>query len=331
MAAGMRSLKAGRRSVATIAVVALVLSWAESAAQAAPPLAELEAVRDDLVEWLQGQWETWPHVDVERRAAAGAEIERDHWYRVIARIDAPQLGEHVLYGELYLGGRDGRLIPGQQIVYVVTIDEARGVVNVHGSGIKNRDRYRGLHMKPALQGEVELHGQSNNCDFRWRRHGAGVHGLLADAGSEEPALGSCSYRSAQSGQRMRWDAEWVLTPDELWVFDNGYRDDVLWMGREDRTHNRAYRMRPVDCRATASGDSREVTVHDRGGSAAFAGDHRLTLLRGPTLDAVGRWLADAQRLTVTRDGEVVAEVLGAGGHPIGLEAAGIAVDCRPRS
>jgi len=46
---------------------------------------------------------------------------------------------------------------------------------------------------------------------------------------------------------MTWDAEWVLNPDELWIYDNGYLDGTrLFQGRADRTHIRLTKIRPKE-------------------------------------------------------------------------------------
>jgi hypothetical protein len=54
-----------------------------------------------------------------------------------------------------------------------------------------------------------------------RRHGDQLRGILGDDGK-------CSMVSRVSGLKMSFDAEWILNPRELWVFDN----DALAFGSE---------------------------------------------------------------------------------------------------
>jgi hypothetical protein len=100
------------------------------------------------------------------------------------------------------------------------------------------------------------------------------------------------------------DAEWVLSPEELWLYDINTIAGVQFIGRKDRTHLRLYRSHPYRCelapaRASAT---RVLDGHDRGLEAAFegAGGRRLAMLllrnQYPVADAPG--LRDELRLMI---------------------------------
>ena len=72
-----------------------------------PDRAELEKIMEDLIAWLPGSWDSYPQVYRERTGVIPEEGEHEHWHRVFARIDAPQVGDVVFYGQIHAEGRDG--------------------------------------------------------------------------------------------------------------------------------------------------------------------------------------------------------------------------------
>lgn len=114
-----------------IFVAALAFAGTAHAAPGfAPYRQELNDILTGLAAWLPGDWDSYPQIDLIRTLGPSAEGEHDLWHRVIARIDAPQLGPYVFYGELHGEGRDGPITDGQQVLYIATIDDKGGVVNL---------------------------------------------------------------------------------------------------------------------------------------------------------------------------------------------------------
>jgi hypothetical protein len=145
--------------------------------------------------------------------------------------------------------------------------------------------------------------------------------------------GTCAFISKRTDEEFRADAEWVLTPDQLWLYDNNWMADMLFLGREDRTHIKLYRASPYECRIQDRDGARTLKAHDRGfrGKAMTAkGQARdVLLLRAEYPATVG--LQDELRLMVTEPGQKKAlasnssEALSA---KITLRSDGIDVDCR---
>lgn len=271
---------------------------------------QLEAMLADLKAWLPGAWDSYPQVWYERNVRMPEEGEHEHWYRTFALIDAPQVGDVVFYGQINLGGRDGPVLPRSEIVYRAWIDEQRGVVVINGQPPADAARFRDLQDHPELWGEVRMRDpDAINCDFVWRRDGEHLMALLEGKTEERRKYGpgTCSYISS-SGAEFYADAEWVLTPGELWVYDINKIRDVQFIGREDRTHTRLYRVRDYRCTvADGTGRAPEVhAAHDRGFSARLgkADDQQLgfTLLRARYPSDDGSGLRDSLRLTLTTEG-----------------------------
>lgn len=308
------SVRARWRGIA----VMLALGWGIGSASAVdagprydPSRQELEAVLADLIAWLPGAWDSYPQVHFERRVRAPIGGEHAHWHRTFARIDAPQLGEVVFYGQINEGGRDAPLMHRSQILYTARIDETRGAVIVNGQGPADPERFVNLHERPELWSQVRMRDPAAlKCDFLWRREGAQIVGLLeakAESG-RKGGLGTCSYQVDGTDVEFFADAEWILSPGELWDYDINLMNGHQFVGRADRLHKKLYRAQGYSCRISDSTGERTWATHDRGGRHAVTARGgravQLMLLRAPMPDAQGRGMHDRLRLMVqSPDGE----------------------------
>ncbi len=200
---------------------------------------ELRWVMERLIEWLPGEYSSQPQLELEKTYGAPPDGMHYDWYRVFSQVEVPHIGEHVIYGELRVGGKEQPILPGTQVLYIITLDPEHGAVNVSGRRVKDPEEYEAAHLDPAKLATIALDPEyGGNCNFRWRKHGDQIVGRLAQP-DESFIDGTCSMVSRRSGVAMTWDAEWVLNPSELWIYDNGYLEDgSLFLGREDRTHIR---------------------------------------------------------------------------------------------
>lgn len=293
----------------TLLALAAALAPSASATNSKP---ELQAVMRDLLAWWPGEYDTLPQVELERQLGAPPDGEHDRQYRVFARVSVPQIGENVIYGEVRTGGKNGPLIKGQQVLYVVTLDEQHQAVNVSGRRIKDGASYEQAYLYPEKLKTIAIDpAYGGNCDFRFRRYGGQLRGWLANVGQGGT---SCTMVSKTSAQTMTWEADWAITPDEIWVFDNGYMKDPahpeqqgrLFAGREDLVPERLYKARNFRCSVQPAGSQAGVAnplvVHDRGGeidlSAAGITGGMAQLLRLPQPAPAPAFLADVLTLSV---------------------------------
>lgn len=320
---------------------ALILAMNAPTVLAAPGYdqgrADLEWVMARLIEWLPGTWDSYPQVWFERNVRMPSqEGEHEHWHRTFARIDAPQVGDVVFYGQINNGGRDGPIIAGSQVLYHAVIDEDLGAVNIFGQGPKDPEKYENLHERPELWGEVQFRErEALNCDWLWRRDGNQVFGVLQGNTPDKQAYGpgTCSFISQRTGEEFRADAEWVLTPEQLWLYDNNWSAGFLFLGREDQTHIRLHRARPYACEIKAE-EKRSYETHDRGFVKTVAGEnekpYRVTLLRAEYPSDTGLGRDDRLRLMV-EDSETGALVALSDEDPLSdeieLGIEGLEVEC----
>jgi hypothetical protein len=213
----------------------------------------------------------------------------------------------VFYGQINLGGPDGPLYVGSQVLYKAVIDEARGVISITGQGPAEPQSFEDLHRRPELWGEVRMRNEAGvRCDFIWRRHGMQLVGVLEGRTPERRKYGpgTCTYESERG--EFYADAEWVLGPEELWLYDINKLGGVQFIGRVDRTHTRLYRSHAYRCTVRDATGSRELAAHDRGFSLEVrdgAGrELELLLLRAPFPAGGGAGLADSLRLMLLPPG-----------------------------
>lgn len=308
-------------------VTAAVLGMS-GAAHASNTLPELRHVERQIERLLPGEYDAYPQIHVQRLLGAPPDGEHDHWHRVFQRIDVPQFGEKVYYGQMRMGSRDGAIVQGTQVLYTLLIDEENMSVTLSGRRIANGEEFEDAHLHPEMWPSLELDPRyGGTCTFRWRMNGDQVVGRLEEDGT-------CTHTSRVTGQTYTWDAEWVLTDEELWIFDNGYLEDgTMFLGRHDRVHHRLSRTRDFSCQATdAAGGSEDFVLHDRGETRLLAnGAAEVKLLRANLPIAGSDFLVEQTRLLLQEAGEdgVIAEtnIKGRTDH-ISLVFPGTALHCR---
>jgi hypothetical protein len=304
------------RTTRTLAAISPILPMLLCASAAAAPggelgplfdhdRKELEAILDDMAAWFPGEWSSAAQIHYARTVRMPEEGEHEPWWRTFARIDAPQLGTHVFYGQINIGGRDGPIYARTQVLYIATIDEKRKVVLVKGQSLANPEKYVNLQDRPELWKEVRQFDPAGiRCDFVWHRNGAQIVGVLDGPIEERRKVGpgTCSYIN-DAGKTFVADAEWSLSPDLLWLYDTNKLDGVQFIGRKDRTHVRLERARPYRCSVKDAAGTRGVDAHDRGATddVTGAGSKPLQwmLLRARLSAADGFGLDDRLHLMLT--------------------------------
>ncbi len=270
--------------------------------------AELEEVMTDLIAWIPGSWDSFPLIYYENTVAVPEEGDHEHWHRIFERIDAPHIGDVVFYGQINITGRNGDIIPRSQVLYKADIDEELGAVNIIGRPILDADLFENLHDRPDLWGEVQMMDPAAyNCDWLFRRDGTQIFGVLQGKTPDRQKYGpgTCAFISTNTDEEFKADAEWVTTPEEIWIYDNNWMAGMLFLGREDRVHNRLYRARPYACTIKDADGTRTVDAHDRGHPIDVKSTDgqglNAMLLRALYPTERGSGLDDISRLMVTED------------------------------
>ena len=288
-------------------ILALSLFLAVPAAATDSP-AELEMVRQRLMAWLPGEYDSQPQKALEEALGTPKDLVHGRVYRVFTRIDMKELGEHVLLAQVRYGGKNGAVDKNEVQLFVLTIDNNYGavrmsprrIVDVDAAVGADRDVKRLAMIAPDMKAAPTAPA---GCDIWWRLHGSELRGVT------EPA--DCRSVS-RSGQRLAWEWEFLLRPEELWInFGGRSEDGRLANGRPDQIHWRLYKARDFDCSLssqTSPGQYQEVSrfaIHDRGdihrASYEDGGQTKeifVELIRGPESLPSGDYRPDVLRFQV---------------------------------
>ena len=300
---------------------------------------DLKWVMAKLKDWLPGEWSAFPQVYYERTTRMPEEGAHENWYRTFALIDAPQVSDTVFYGQVNMDGRNGYLLARSQITYEVYIDEARGAVVMNGQPPADSDRFIDLQDNPDLWDELPDVDQTKlNCDFLWRRDGDQLFAVLEGKTPDRQTYGpgTCNYMSKAGEAEFFADAEWVLTPETLWIYDINTMGGQLFIGREDKTHVRLSRARPYACKVNDATGERALNANDRGFettvTSADGGKLKLMLLRAEYPSEDTGW-TDRLRLWVSdkKSDTVLATVETEPMRDITLDAVGVTASCQLQS
>jgi len=197
--------------------------------------ASLEETMARVMALMPGVYDTADQVSAE--AARGLPEAQRHERRhvVYARIDAPQIGPHVLFRQERKGGPEGEIITRGLAVFEP--DEAAGGVRMWLRNITDATRFTDLHLKKELWSQVSFDpAYGGKCPFHWRIEGSEIVGTLLGGG--------CKIIS-NAGKAMAFDARWGLSEKNLSIFDNTYDGEgKLLGGRADKVPTEYRRVSP---------------------------------------------------------------------------------------
>ncbi|MDX2222212.1 MAG: hypothetical protein SFV21_05660 [Rhodospirillaceae bacterium] len=196
---------------------------------------ELDQVMARLMAAFPGTYDTTAQVAAETAAGVPEARRHERRYVVYARIDAPQIGPHVLFRQERKGGPDGPVAARGLAVFAP--DPEAGGVRMWLRNIVDADRFADLHLRKDLWPTVGFDpAYGGKCPFHWRVEGGVLTGTLAGGG--------CSIVS-NAGKPMSFDSRWTLTDAGLSIFDNTYDGaGQLLSGRTDRVPTEYRRIGP---------------------------------------------------------------------------------------
>ncbi|MDX2223573.1 MAG: CpcT/CpeT family chromophore lyase [Rhodospirillaceae bacterium] len=253
--------------------VAVALSMTVPA-QATTSPAELNGVLDRLMADLPGEYDNEPQRFFEAEYKTPKDQQHQRVYRAFTRIDAPDVGEHVIVATVHSGDKYAKFDFAEFQVWTLRVDGKAGVVRMSPRKFKDPEKFQ-----PIATDAAKLNGLKANdlieakgaagCDILWQRLGSQLRGVT------EP--GACRTTLARIQTEAEFDWEWLMAGEELWITFAG-RDAAgkLVMGRPDQTHWRLGKARTFDCElayrpAQGAAQSFAFAMHDRGDI------HRLTL------------------------------------------------------
>ncbi|MCU0759474.1 MAG: hypothetical protein MUF07_09845 [Steroidobacteraceae bacterium] len=306
-------LRAGApRSLAAMPLLAAVaLAGVSVPATATDSAPELRVVLRDLMAWLPGEYDNAAQVFFEReQKTPGIEVH-SRIYRAYHRLDAPEVGEHVLLFEVRNGGKTAPLDLAELQVWTLTVDEPRRAVRMSPRRLtkKGTDLFFPDRNGPVVDpGKINLSPSElepatgiAGCDIFWRLDGRQLVGRTAP--------GECKGTSRRTGAPMDFTWEFTQNEGQQWInFAGRDASGRIVFGREDQTAWRLDKARDFECFVTwrppgeAASVLNGVRLHDRGDRHAWrpqpgaARTFTLELLRGMWPSSSGRNFEDLLRL-----------------------------------
>jgi hypothetical protein len=247
-----------------LAALFFVLSIFAGSSHAQSPV-ELRQDLARLLLWLPGQYDNEPQVFLEQGLGTDADHSHPRRHSLIAAIEAPELGEHVLYWQERAGGKTGAVI--RQRLLVINGDEETLSLQMTMHPLTDAKGYIDLQdQPPAVQASVQIEQSTiNQCPLLWKREIDQLRGQN-DASCLDKQWGA--RQSAMAG------TTWSLSKDELWILeqDGSPRQSVEHAGDFSL---RYFKTRNFECYlAIELGDDQRLVenpffLHDRGDQAVF--------------------------------------------------------------
>jgi hypothetical protein len=162
----------------------------------------------------------------------------DPLYPIFSLIEAPAIGEHVVYLQWHQGSADGPL--QRQRIWVFTVDEERNAVMMDFYTLQEPARWRDAHLSPASAARdmtlADLLPYPSSCRLPFRRH--------IDVFIGEIPKGDCRIVSQQTRTEMIINARIVVGAEQLWYEESGVRPDGTTVFRVPVSGSYQFRRRP---------------------------------------------------------------------------------------
>jgi hypothetical protein len=155
---------------------------------------ELKTVLADLLQELPGDYDNAAQVYFEVATPESSGPPHDRVRLQFVRVLAPAVGEYLLSSTLRHGGKDGKVVDAESVVWTLKLDPVGKVVRM--TPYHPRRPFDAV----AAWSSVDLAPAEGHCTILWRKYGNAIRGTAETA--------SCGRSPAR---------EYVLTPEELWV------------------------------------------------------------------------------------------------------------------
>lgn len=196
-----------------------------------------------LLEWVSGRFDNTQQVNsgenLLRPGPLTPERVPDLLYPVFALIDAPQIGQHVIYLQWHMGSPDGPL--QRQRIWTFELDETRNAVLMDFFTLREPTRWRDAHLQPATAARsmtpADLLPYPPSCRLPFRRY--------IDVFIGEIPPGECNIVSQQTRTAMTIHARVIVGRDALWYDESGKRADGSMVFEVPASGTYQFRRRPL--------------------------------------------------------------------------------------
>jgi len=258
-------VKAPASATAAAAALAFLPAWPAAATNS--PI-ELKTALARLMASLPGEYDSEPQRFFEAEYKTPPDQQHVRVYRRFTRIEAPDVGAHVLVATVHGGDKYAAFDLAEFQVWTVTVDETRRAVRMSPRRFRDPAKYQAIatdatKLAGLAASELLPATGAAGCDLYWRLIGTQLRGR------NDP--GTCRTRLRRQALEATFEREWLLNDEELWItFAGREAGGRLVMGRADQTHWRLMKARTFECFvAYRPQDGSEqvlngLSMHDRG-------------------------------------------------------------------
>ena len=242
----------------------IIVLWVVMAGARADEAAVLDKDFRTMMAWFPGVYDNQEQVYFEVEQEVDEALRHERIHHVFEPVDLPAFGEHVFYVQQHLNDDPAQIY--RQRIYTFQPDYDEGAIRLTIHIPNDVASLVDAHLYPTkLSGlSPEETRVLPGCDVFWRRQANHFLGYMTPD--------ACSYVSSESGKRIIFNDDLLLTEEALWISDRAHDDEGNRMfGHPTGVPHKNRKARRFECWMTAMQRNDEWTfrrgleIHDQGG------------------------------------------------------------------
>ena len=242
----------------------LTALWVVMTSAHADEAAVLDKDFHTMMAWFPGVYDNQEQVYFEQEQEVDEALRHERIHHVFEPVYLPAFGEHVFYVQQHLNDDPAQIY--RQRIYTFRPDYEEGAIRLTIHIPNDVASLVDAHLDPTkLSGlSPEQTRVLPGCDVFWRRQSNHFVGNMTP--------NACSYVSSESGKRIIFNDDLLLTEEALWISDRAQDEEGNRVfGHPTGVPHKNRKARRFECWMTAMRRDGEWTfrrgleIHDQGG------------------------------------------------------------------
>ena len=242
----------------------LTALWVVMTSAHADEAAVLDKDFHTMMAWFPGVYDNQEQVYFEQEQEVDEALRHERIHHVFEPVYLPAFGEHVFYVQQHLNDDPTQIY--RQRIYAFRPDYEEGAIRLTIHIPNDVASLVDAHLDPTkLSGlSPEQTRALPGCDVFWRRQSNHFVGYMTP--------NACSYVSSESGKRIIFNDDLLLTEEALWISDRAQDEEGNRVfGHPTGVPHKNRKARRFECWMTAMQRDGEWTfrrgleIHDQGG------------------------------------------------------------------
>ena len=242
----------------------LIALWVVMTSAHADEAAVLDKDFHTMMSWFPGVYDNQEQVYFEAEQEVDEALRHERIHHVFEPVDLPAFGEHVFYVQQHLNDDPTQIY--RQRIYTFRPDYEEDAIRLTIHIPNDVSSLVDAHLDPTkLSGlSPEQTRVLTGCDVFWRRQANHFVGYMTP--------NACSYVSSESGKRIIFNDDLLLTEEALWISDRAQDEEGNRVfGHPTGVPHKNRKARRFECWMTAMQRDGEWTfrrgleIYDQGG------------------------------------------------------------------